>query len=75
MSYQPVGQQTRPNKTTKPVPPKPTKIPKHDSAQKHHNPLKINRPLPQFYRYEMAVVIFYGFLANYKGSSQRDGNQ
>jgi hypothetical protein len=55
MSYQPVGQQTRPNKTTKPVPPKPTKIPKHDSAQKHHNPLKINRPLPQFYRYEMAV--------------------
>jgi len=43
------------NKTTGGVPAKPTKIPKHDSAQKRHNPLKINGPSPRLSRYEMAV--------------------
>jgi hypothetical protein len=55
MSYKPVGQHTRPKKTTNEVPSKPNKIPKHDSAQKRRKPLKINRPSPRFPRYEMAV--------------------
>jgi len=51
-----MGQHTRSNKdhegdTRRNEP----EIPEHDSAQRPHNPLKINGPSSQFYRYEMAV--------------------